>query len=150
MAVTWKKNQWVKLITALKASRVQTVFPKPWMITGSCAFIINVINIRWKLFGNEYQWHCPSSILNLSKWLDTIWPSSQKKYIKMNAQNTNTNGLIISTKLEVLWNFGPTKISHILMYLAWLMDAKGTELFLPVKRATSCKSLTWSTQKTHW
>lgn len=81
-------------ITALKVSRVHTMFPKPRRNGKCCVLDANTSSVRCSPCGNVYQlqrYSCSSNDLN---WSVTTSPSSQKSAQNANAQNTVTKMLV--------------------------------------------------------
>lgn len=74
-------------ITRLKASRVQIVFPKPWIVAACSVFAMNIINMSCNCRGNVYQLHMQSLWLNTLNWWVTISPAAQNRKINANDQN---------------------------------------------------------------
>lgn len=81
MAFGWNKYS---KITFLNASRVHTVFAKPWMAADSCVTDKNIKNVRCISMENEYHRQSQTFSLNTLNWWVTFSPSWQTKKMRPN------------------------------------------------------------------
>lgn len=68
-------------------ARVHTMFPKPLIVDGCCAFASTIKWMHCNFIENKYHSDRASSSSNILNWLVTISPVSQNTKLSANDQN---------------------------------------------------------------